>query len=232
MRYYESLYNLTKDPSTVLPQPAYIEWFLQAFNLHKITVAQLELLLLTPISIPKIEKAIQSLPLHKSSVLDGFSNEYYKTFSSLLSPHLRLAFNQVASAASFPAESYSNSAQAGETPNSSCQFQTKFVTLNTDLKIYAKILASQLDYLLLSLIHPDQVGFNRSRPMGHADSSNLLQLAKRDRRPSRPFILIRWRRYSYLVLFLIPSILLMARGKGAPYPQLFSHWSWNLFLQL
>lgn len=53
------------------------------------------------------------------------------------------------------------------------------------MKIYAKILTSRLDPLLPSLIHPDQVGFVRSRqePDGTRTFVDLLQLEKQGRRP-------------------------------------------------
>lgn len=77
-----------------------------------------------------------------------------------------LAFNQAANAVSFPSESLEalivTLPKPGKLPTTPLNFKP-ISLLNSDLKIYAKIIASRLDHLLLALIHPNQVVFIRSR---------------------------------------------------------------------
>lgn len=73
VKYYEDLYNLPKGPSATIPDPEEIGQFLQNLILPRISAYQLKSLS-RPISIPEIETAIRSLPLHKSPGPAGFSN--------------------------------------------------------------------------------------------------------------------------------------------------------------
>lgn len=83
----------------------------------------------SPISIPEIERAIQALPLHKSPGSNGFSKEYYKTFSLLFVPHLHLSFNQAISTDSFPTESLEALivTKTRKIPNNSLKLQTNLI---------------------------------------------------------------------------------------------------------
>lgn len=85
--YYSSLYNLHTDPITPQPTSDKTQMFLQRINLPSLSEHQLDELK-APIMAQEIEKIIHSLPNGKSPGPDGFSNEYFKTFKTILSSHM------------------------------------------------------------------------------------------------------------------------------------------------
>lgn len=102
-KYYSDLYNLKHDPNTPQPTDYSINTFLNSVTLPKLSEAALNSLN-SPIQEKEILDTIKSLPAHKSPGNDGFSAEYYQTFTTILSPHLKNLFNYAASTASFPEE--------------------------------------------------------------------------------------------------------------------------------
>lgn len=84
------------DPHQPQSTDSDIAAFLYKLNLPSLTDEQLPSLN-TPITVSEIPKIIDSLLFSKSPGLDGFSNDYYKTFQTLLATHLVNLFTTVIS---------------------------------------------------------------------------------------------------------------------------------------
>lgn len=186
--YYSSLYNLKDDTNTVQPSTDAITSFLQHLDIPTLTQEHLQTLN-RQFTIEEINKAIDSLPNNKSPGPDGFSGEYYKTFKHLLIPYMERTFSAAVASASFPPEMLSATIvtlpKPGKEPNIPSNFRP-ISLLNSDLKIYAKIIASRLLHVLPLLIHPDQTGFTKGRQTSDATRRliNIIHLAKVHKRPS------------------------------------------------
>lgn len=164
-KYYKDLYNLSSDPLTPQSSESLITEFLNTLSLPKVSKEELAKLN-SSISLDEILAFIKSLPNNKSPGVDGFSDEYYKIFQATLTPHLDTLFNQLASAASFPPEMLQATIvtlpKPGKAPDSP-QNSYPISLLNSNLKIYAKILANRLAKITPNLIKADQVGFVQGR---------------------------------------------------------------------
>lgn len=134
-----------------------------------------------PILHKEILDTIHAFPKNNSTGTDGFSSEYYKAFSQTLVPYLSTLFNSVASSSSFPEEMLQATIvtlpKPGKKPDTPQNFRPISVW-NTDLKIYAKILANRLAAITLCLVKADQVGFVKVRqaPGGTRRLFNLLHI--------------------------------------------------------
>uniref|UniRef100_A0A8C5PNC3 Reverse transcriptase domain-containing protein n=1 Tax=Leptobrachium leishanense TaxID=445787 RepID=A0A8C5PNC3_9ANUR len=87
---------------------------------------------------------------------------YYKKFSAILAPRLLPLFNALLTDGHFTPESLSASIVLIPKPDRDPLLPESYrpiSLLNTDVKIFAKLLSNRLDLLLPRLIHPDQVGF-------------------------------------------------------------------------
>lgn len=153
---------ITIPPSTT-PQPTdpIIQKFLALVDLPSITPAQLDLLS-QPFTKAEILKTINTLPLHKFPGKDGYTNEFYKQFSDLISPHLTTLYNSASTSGSLPLDMLRSLITAtpkpGKGPTSTTNYRT-ILLLNTDIKIFSKVIATRLMKCLPSLVHPDQGGF-------------------------------------------------------------------------
>lgn len=101
--YYSNLYNINAGENTYQPSQEEIQPFLNHINLLSLSSVQI-CVLKTPFSTDEIKKVIEKLPNSKSPGPDGFTGEYFKTFQSILTPHLCDLYNHVASSSSFPNE--------------------------------------------------------------------------------------------------------------------------------
>lgn len=127
--------------------------------------------------------------MHKSPGADGFSAEYYKAFSAILAPELVKIFNIAASDGTFPKEMLQAIIITIPKPGKDVADPQNFrpiSLLNSDLKIYAKILANRLMEITPSLIGLDQVGFVKGRqaPDGTRRMLDLLRISELSKQPS------------------------------------------------
>ena len=163
--YYETLYNLKNDTLTPQPNADNISSFLDNIVLPSIDPTSLELLN-KPISDEEIIKVIHELPKNKSPGPDGLSGEYYTAFEETLVPYLSNLFNQAANSEALAKELLEaiiiTIPKSGKDPTSPLNYRP-ISLLNSDLKIYAKILANRLVNIIPTLIKPDQVRFVKSR---------------------------------------------------------------------
>ncbi|XP_073488868.1 uncharacterized protein [Aquarana catesbeiana] len=157
--YYSKLYNLTSTSSALPPSSSDIDDFLT--NLHLPTLSQEQILQLSsPFSPLEVAAAINVLPLHKAPGPDGFNNEYYKTFSDLLTPYLCHSFNSIANTGCIPPESIQAAIVTIPKPGKPTDQPASYrpiSLLNTDTKLFAKLLATRLSDIKAQLIHIDQL---------------------------------------------------------------------------
>lgn len=186
--YYNNLYNLKDDTTNHQPSPEMIQKFLDSISLPKLNLDQLQYIN-APISMSELNKTILSLPNNKSPGPDGFSAEYYRTFHSILGPHLINIYATAISTSSFPPEMLTATIVTLPKPGKSLDTPQNFrpiSLLNVDLKIYAKIIANRLAQFLPTLVKHDQVGFipGRQAPDATRRIINLLHAAESSGTPS------------------------------------------------
>lgn len=179
--------NLANDPSTPQPSESLISNFLDSVSLLKVSKEELEVLI-SPIRDDEILAVIKSLPNSKLPGTDGFT-EYYKSCQDMLTPHTNMLSNLLASTVSFPSEMLRSTivtlpkpGKAPDCPQNFCSISL----LNSDLKIYAKILANRLASITPKLIKTDQVGFFQCRqtPDGTRCMLNLIRIAELRKTPT------------------------------------------------
>lgn len=187
-QYYESLYNLKDESNTPQPNLDNITKFLDNIKLPNIDPIDLEQLN-KPISPEETLKVIKELPKNKTQGADGLSGEYYMAFKETLVPYLTNMFNHLANSNSFPKELLEaiiiTIPKQGKDPSSPLNYRP-ISLLNSDLKIYAKILANRLVNITPQLIGPDQVGFTKGRqaPDSTRRILNIIDQIHTDRTPS------------------------------------------------
>lgn len=114
------------------------------------------------IELKEILDFIASLPLGKSTEMDGLSSEYYKALNPVLSPYMVNLYNQAVLTGHFPKEMLETVIVAlpkpSKEPNHPQNFRSISI-LNSNLKIYSKLLTNRLLGLTPLLLGPEQVGF-------------------------------------------------------------------------
>ena len=119
-----------------------------------------------PISTTEIMKAIQSMQSGKSPGPDGYPSDFYKKFSTQLSPILRSVFEESYTSQSLPLtmrQAVISLILKNDKDHLECSSYRPISLLNTDTKILAKVLAHRLEKILPSIISPDQTGFIKNR---------------------------------------------------------------------
>uniref|UniRef100_A0A672ZFB6 Reverse transcriptase domain-containing protein n=1 Tax=Sphaeramia orbicularis TaxID=375764 RepID=A0A672ZFB6_9TELE len=119
-----------------------------------------------PISQAEILAAINSMASGKAPGDDEFSIHFYKTVSSLLVDKLQRVFKEARDSGHLPDSMHTSLITVllkSDKDPLQCEGYPPISLLNSDIKIYAKILERRLDEILPKLIHIDQIGFVRSR---------------------------------------------------------------------
>lgn len=118
------------------------------------------------ITIQEILDAIRSFPSGKTAGSDGFSIEFYKKYSEKIAPLLLRMFTHSFEANKFPKSLYEanitlilKEGRDGTEPSSFRPISL----LNSDMKIFTKLLANRLNNHITSIIHADQTGFIPNR---------------------------------------------------------------------
>ncbi len=114
----------------------------------------------------EIKQALKSLCNGKSPGADGFSIEFYKCFQDTLIPFLTILFNDIIKAESMPITMHTAVITSIPKPRKDHTQMGNYrplSLLNSDYKLFAKILAMRLEKVVPSLVHFDQVGFVKGR---------------------------------------------------------------------
>lgn len=158
--FYKKLYS-SESPDDSTPMKV----FLNNLNIPGLSTED-QKILEKPITKEEIAKAISSLNSGKSPGPDGFPAEFFKSFSSLLSPQLCAVLSDSLKLGRLPASlteaCITLVAKRGKDPVN-CSSYRPISLLNVDAKILAKVLALRLEYILPSVISVDQTGFIKNR---------------------------------------------------------------------
>lgn len=119
-----------------------------------------------PITMKEITEAIQNLPSGKAPGPDGFTAEFYKLYVEELSPLLLDMYCEAMDRGSLPpslSDAVITLILKKDKDPLDCKSYRPISLIGCESKILAKILAARLNKVITTLIHPDQVGFIRSR---------------------------------------------------------------------
>jgi hypothetical protein len=134
--------------------------FLDRYQVPKLNQDQINDLN-SPIAPKEIELVINSLPTNKSPG-PGFSAEFYQTFKEDLIPILLKLFNKIETEGSLPNSVYEATITLIPKPHKDPTMKENFrpiSLMHTNAKILNKILASQIQEHIKTIIHQDQVVF-------------------------------------------------------------------------
>ncbi|XP_071970345.1 NACHT, LRR and PYD domains-containing protein 3-like [Engystomops pustulosus] len=132
--------------------------YIRSTALPTLTKADTEKLDL-PFTLEELQSVINSLAGGKSPGPDGYTAAFYKTLLNEVSPSLLDTFNATSPSNPFP-PSFLHAhitiiPKEGKDPQL-CPSYRPISLINTDTKIYAKMIACRLAKLLENLVHPDQ----------------------------------------------------------------------------
>lgn len=185
-QFYANLYNLAITDKAPSPTPSDIAQFLDHLHLPFLSPEQIHNIS-RPFSNSKLESAIASLPLHKAPGPDGFINEYYKHFSTLLTPYLRNLFNHMLSTGLIPSEALAATITTIPKPGIPADDASSYRPISLlNTKLCAKLLASRISDIIPHLVHPGQVGFVNGRQASNYTRRyiDLMQWLEHHRIPS------------------------------------------------
>ena len=115
-----------------------------------------------PLTVLEVSEAIKSLQSGKSPGPDGYTTEFFKTFSDALAPILVRVYNDAFSKGRLPpslSEASITLLLKKDKDPLLCSSYRPISLLNVDFKIMAKALASRLQRVLPDLVDNDQTGF-------------------------------------------------------------------------
>ena len=139
--------------------------FLASLALPTLSVDQVDLLD-APITREEIVDVIRGLPSSKAPGPDGFTADFFKVYAEELSPLLLQMYSEALDKGSLPptlSEALISVILKKDKDPLDCRSYRPISLIGCDSKILAKILAVRLDKVITNLIHPDQVGFIRTR---------------------------------------------------------------------
>lgn len=119
--------------------------------------------LLTP---EELAEVVKHLPTHKSPGIHGLPYSYYKTFLPILSPLLLSLFTSLLKGTVLHPQFLHAHIRVILKPDKDPSLPDNYrpiALLNSDYKIFTKILANRLIQILPRLIHKDQEGFVPTR---------------------------------------------------------------------
>lgn len=141
-----------------------------------------------PITLSELQLALKSSKSGKAPGPDGLTIPYYKTLLPSLGQHLVRLYNNLGSGGKFHKSTLqaqiSVISKEGKDP-SQCGSYCPISLLNSDLKLFTKIISIRLQQHLTSLIHLDQVGFVPTREARDNTIKvlNLLHIANNTKSP-------------------------------------------------
>lgn len=127
-----------------------------------------------PITHDEIAKALKQLPIGKTPGPDGLPVTFYRVFYPQLRDHMLHLFNSFTDDSGLTPTMNEAEVVLIPKPGKDHTLPASFrpiALLNTDAKIYMKILANRLEPHLPGLIDPDQVGFIRRGIRQHPPDS-------------------------------------------------------------
>uniref|UniRef100_A0A8C5MA27 Reverse transcriptase domain-containing protein n=1 Tax=Leptobrachium leishanense TaxID=445787 RepID=A0A8C5MA27_9ANUR len=191
--YYKRLYSLIGPQTdearqTLLDQ---IQTYLSKHSTRKVSTVDAALME-DPITEGELSAALKSSKTGKCPGPDSLPLRYYKTFRKVLIPHLLKAFNALAQGQNLPPQALMANVtllpKEGKDPTN-CANYRPISLLNTDIKLFAKVLATRLQPHIPNLIHCDQVGFVPGRE-AKDNTIRALQLIHRCRSSGEDFLLL------------------------------------------
>lgn len=158
--FYQNLYK-----SEVVFSETLCNNFFQGLTLASLSEEE-AVSLIAPISLDELKAALMVMKKGKSPGWDGIPPELYLVFwDELGQPLLNMILHSVCKG------SFNNSDNMAiitllpkaDKDLTQCGNHRPLSLLNSDVKLYAKVLASRLDTFMTKLVHNDQTGFIRSR---------------------------------------------------------------------
>uniref|UniRef100_A0A8D0GM46 Reverse transcriptase domain-containing protein n=1 Tax=Sphenodon punctatus TaxID=8508 RepID=A0A8D0GM46_SPHPU len=153
--FYKGIYS-TQNPNELV-----MKKFLEGIVLPKLNIDQVDFLN-TPITDKEVKEAIRASKNNKAVGPDGFPNEFYKIFEKTLVPHLTSVYNNILAEGEMPLNFYKAIItlipKPGRDPDL-CGSYRPISLLNTDFKLFSKILSDRLKAISGEFIHINQTGF-------------------------------------------------------------------------
>lgn len=144
--FYVPLYNLHSAEPDNQPSDQMIVSFFSSIHLPILTPDQITTLS-QPFTAHEINKLIGTLPLHKAPGSNGFCNVYYKEFRELLVPHLcdfLISFLATGNISKESLKALVVTIPKPNKPHDNPAYYMPISLLNTDIKLYAYLLALHL----------------------------------------------------------------------------------------
>uniref|UniRef100_A0A8C5M2S8 Reverse transcriptase domain-containing protein n=1 Tax=Leptobrachium leishanense TaxID=445787 RepID=A0A8C5M2S8_9ANUR len=184
--YYSALYNSVEDGGP--PSMELIDNFLATRIPYRLTKEQ-GAPLSSPVTTEEVSVALKRQKNGKAPGPDGLPASYYKKFGDTLIPHMVQVFNALLTGQEFHTHSLSATMvvipKEGKDPLS-CASYRPISLLNSDIKLFASVLANRLHPLASLLVRRDQVGFipGREARDGTIRTLNVLHLARHSETPT------------------------------------------------